>query len=112
MKNNINYSPEAIRDLDEIWEYIAFEFCNVDAAERIVSRIMDTVERLENFAYTGAMLSSIVDIKSDYRYLVCGDYMAFYRVSEKNIYIDRVLYGKRNYLKVLFPDMSQKDDEN
>lgn len=38
--------------------------------------------------------------------------MAFYRVSEKNIYIDRVLYGKRNYLKVLFPDMSQKDDEN
>ena len=46
MKNKINYSPEAIRDLDEIWEYIAFEFYNAEAAERIVNRIMDTVERL------------------------------------------------------------------
>lgn len=108
MKNKINYSPEAIRDLDEIWEYIAFEFYNAEAAERIVNRIMDTVERLEDFAYTGAMLSSIVDIKSDYRYLVCGDYMIFYRVDKNDIYIDRVLYGKRNYVRVLFPDTNEQ----
>lgn len=112
MKNNIHYSPEAIHDLDEIWEYITSEFYNVNAAERIVNRIMDAIDCLKDFAYTGAMLSSIVEIKSDYRYLVCENYMVFYRVNENQVYIDRVLYGKRNYLRVLFPDMTQKDDEN
>lgn len=51
MKNNIHYSLEAQNDLDEIWEYITFELCNLQSAENIfgfcflICRRMTTKDR-------------------------------------------------------------------
>jgi len=111
MKNNIYYSPEAQNDLDEIWEYIIFELCNPQAAENTVNKIMDTVDELENFSEIDALLSSVTDIESDYRFVTIGNYMVFYRVNGQDVYIDRVLYGRRDYLRILFPDLPQYDNE-
>ncbi|MDO5425088.1 MAG: type II toxin-antitoxin system RelE/ParE family toxin [Eubacteriales bacterium] len=112
MKNNIHYSPESLNDLDEIWEYIFSELCNPQAAENTVNNIMDAVDKLEDFSEIGAPLSSVTGIESDYRFLVSGNYMAFYRVIEREVYIDRVLYGRRDYLRILFPDLPQSDMDN
>ena len=90
-KYNVHYTAESRRDLDEVWDYIAFELQNVSAAERIVNRIMDDVDRLESHAEMGALLSSIADVESDYRFLVTGSYLTFYRVHGSNVYVDRVL---------------------
>ena len=57
MKNNIRYSAESRRDLDDIWDYIVSELQNRVAAERVVDRILDAVERLKDFAEMGALLS-------------------------------------------------------
>ena len=111
MKNNIHYSAESRRDLDDIWDYIVSELQNRVAAERVVDRILDTVERLKDFAEMGALLSSITDVGGDYRFLVSGNYMVFYRVNGRDVFIDRVLYGRRDYLRVLFRDMSMKQDD-
>ena len=32
MANKLHYSPEALKDLDEIWDYISFDLCSVGAA--------------------------------------------------------------------------------
>jgi len=112
MKNNIHYSPEALNDLDEIWEYIFSELCNPQAAENTINNIMDAVDRLEDFSEISAPLSSVTDIESDYRFLISGNYMAFYRVIGREVYIDRVLYGRRDYLRILFPDLPQNDMDN
>lgn len=104
MKNSIHYSPEAQNDLDEIWEYISFELCNPQAAENTIIKIMDTVDKLENFSEIGVLLSSVTDIESDYRFLTSGNYMVFYRINGQDMYIDRVLYGRRDYLRILFVD--------
>ena len=37
--------------------------------------------------------------------------MVFYRVNGQDVYIDRVLYGRRDYLRILFPDLPQNDNE-
>ncbi|MCI8599329.1 MAG: type II toxin-antitoxin system RelE/ParE family toxin [Lachnospiraceae bacterium] len=111
MKNNIYYSPEAQNDLDEIWEYISAELCNPQAAENTITKIMDTVDELKDFSEIGALLSSVTEVESDYRFLLSGNYMIFYRVIEKNVYIDRVLYGRRDYLRTLFPDLPRNDNE-
>ncbi len=111
MKNNIHYSLEAQSDLDEIWEYISFELCNPQAAENTVNKIMDTVDELETFSEIGTALSSVTDMESDYRFLVSGNYIVFYRVAGQDIYIDRVLYGRRDYLRILFSDLPQNDNE-
>ncbi len=102
MKNNIRYSAESRRDLDDVWDYIVSERQNRMAAERVVNRILDAVDRLEDFAEMGAPLSSVADVSGDYRFLVSGNYMVFYRVNGRDVYIDRILYGRRDFLRVLF----------
>ena len=37
--------------------------------------------------------------------------MIFYLIIEKDVYIDRVLYGRRDYLCTLFPDLPRNDNE-
>lgn len=104
MKNKIHYAVEARRDLDDIWDYIVTDLCNASAAERVVSDILDVVEQLENFSEMGALLASIANVDSDYRFIVSGNYLIFYRVSGMDVYVDRILYGRRDYLRILFGD--------
>ena len=97
MKNKIHYSPESRRDLDDIWDYIV--------SEHEVDRIMDAVDQLKNFAEMETLLSSIADVGTDYRFLVSGNYMVFYRVQDSDVHIDRVLYGRSDYMSALFKDL-------
>ena len=109
MKNKIHYSPESRRDLDDIWDYIVSELQNRSAAERVIDCIIDAVDPLKNFAEMGAPLSSIAEIGTDYRFLVSGNYMVFYRVQGSDIYIDRVLYGRSDYMSILFKDLLREE---
>ena len=109
MKNKIHYSPESRRDLDDIWDYIVSELQNRSAAERVINRIIDAVDPLKNFAEMGTLLSSIADVGTDYRFLVSGNYMVFYRVQGNDVYIDRVLYGRSDYMSVLFKDLLREE---
>ena len=109
MKNKIHYSSESRRDLDDIWDYIVSVLQNRSAAERVIDRIMDAVDPLKNFAEMGTPLSSIADIGTDYRFLVSGNYMVFYRVQDNDVYIDRVLYGRSDYMSVLFKDLLHEE---
>ena len=109
MKNKIHYSPESRRDLDDIWDYIVSELQNRSAAEHVIDRIMDVVDPLKKFAEMGTPLSSIADIGTDYRFLVSGNYMVFYRVQGNDVYIDRVLYGRSDYMSVLFKDLLREE---
>ena len=110
MKNKIHYSPESRRDLDDIWDYIVSELQNHSAAERVIDRIMDAVDQLKSFAKMGTLLSSIADVGTDYRFLVSGNYMVFYRVQGNDVYIDRVLYGRSDYMRVLFGEIPQYEE--
>ena len=109
MKNKIHYSPESRRDLDDIWDYIVSELQNRSAAERVINRIIDAVDPLKNFAEMGTPLSSIADIGTDHRFRVSGNYMVFYRVQGNDVYIDRVLYGRSDYMSVLFKDLLREE---
>ena len=111
MKNKIYYSSKAQNDLDEIWEYISIELCNPLAAENTINHILDTVDKLENFSKIGAQLSSVTKMENDYHFLVSGNYMIFYRAIEQDVYIDRILYGKRDYLRILFPEPPQSENK-
>lgn len=97
--------------MDRIWDYIAFELQNNIAAGRAVDAIMDTIGQLELYAECGTPLSSVADVESDYRFLVSGNYLIFYRTYGSEVYIDRILYGKSDFLRVLFGDVLQDTTE-
>lgn len=100
--NKLLLSQEAQNDLFAIKAYIVSELENPGAAVTTIAEITKCLHQLTQFAALGAPLSSVADVQSDYRFLVCGKYLAFYRVQASNVYIDRVLYGRRDYLRILF----------
>lgn len=104
MKNKIHYTEKARRDLDDIWDYIVSELKNRTAAERIILKIADDIDQLESFAGLGKRLEGAPRDHSDYRFLVTGNYLSFYRVDGSDIYVDRVIYGKRDYLRILLEE--------
>ena len=106
--NNLHLSLEAQEDLSEIKAYIAEDLENPQAALSTITKITKTIRMLQDHALIGAPLSAVADVNSDYRYLVIGNYMVFYRVAGKDVFIDRVLYGRRDYLRILFAN--QQDD--
>ena len=102
--NNLHLSEEAQNDLLEIKAYIGEELLNPSAALATVSRITKSLRILQNHAQAGAPLSSIADIESDYRFIVSGNYISFYRAYGREVYIDRILYARRDYMRILFGD--------
>ena len=85
MKYKVQHSPKTLNDLDEIWDYILLNLGNPDAAENVINKMMDTIDALEGFPERGTPFSSVADMESDYRFVLSGNYMAFYRVEEKTV---------------------------
>ena len=98
----IKFSPEAIKDLQQIKAYISDELLSEQAANNTINKIMKNIRMLESFPNSAPVLSGIVGFETDYRYLVCSNYTAFYRVQSETVYIARVLYGRRDFMRILF----------
>ena len=102
--NNLHLSEEAQNDLIEIKTYIEEELLNPSAALSTVSRITKSLRMLQTYAEIGTPLSSIMNIESDHRFIVSGNYISFYRAYGSEVYIDRILYARRDYMRILFGD--------
>ena len=104
---NIFFSPEAIKDLEETKAYITEELCNEQAAVKTVSKILKDIRMLSEFPESSPLLSSIVDFDTNYRFLVCGNYIAFYRLGENEVRVLRILYARRNFMQILFGELQE-----
>lgn len=110
--NKLYLSDDARADLAEIKRYIEVELENPAAARSITRKIVSDIRSLETHAMLGAALRSIADVPGEYRFLVTGNYLTFYRISGTELYIDRILYGRRNYLDILLGDTMEKKTES
>ena len=48
-------------------------------------------------------------MESDYRFQVTCSCLTFYRVYGSDVYVDRVLYGRRDYLRILFGETQDEE---
>lgn len=101
----LKISPEAKNDLAELKGYISQELCNPQAAVELTAMIIKKIRGLSEYPEIGASLSSVVDIQTDYRFLVCANYLIFYRYEDGVVFVSRILYGRRDYLHILFGDL-------
>lgn len=106
----LRLTPAAMNDLENIKEYISETLCNPIAAQRTVKRIVDDYTLLKVSPFMGAPLSSKVAVKTDYRYLVSGNYIVFYKADENYVSIYRILYGRRDYIKILFGSFTNDEE--
>ena len=96
---NVDVLPIARDDIAEIYQYIALD--NPDAALRIADEIMDKIDELGGFPERYPMVPDGLLARQGYRMLIIGHYIAFFKVSESEVLVYRVLHGKRDYPQLL-----------
>jgi toxin ParE1/3/4 len=82
--------PRAIRDVDEIWEWIAAD--DIRAADRLGARIAEATARLADFPASGTPRP---ELGPGVRSLVVGRYVVLYHVGPDSVDIVRVVHGAR-----------------
>lgn len=98
---NVVLSPEAESDLVRIGDYIASQSGSSKTALSTIRKIKDRIDELKQFPLIGKMLSAVVVVDTDYRFVGCGSYLVFYRYEDGNVFVDRILHGKQDYVSIL-----------
>lgn len=92
-------SPQAYRDIDEIYEYISTELFAEDAAIRLVEDIEEAILSLEEMPERGAERKVGAYAYKGYRHLFVKNYTIVYRVDTdaKEVMIITVKYSHQNF---------------
>ena len=101
-------SPLARQDLLDARHYIAAELQNPAAARRVAAKIFKSLQLLKQFPLAGAPLQvSVLD--TGYRTITGGNYRAFYRCEQDTVYVVRILYARRDFMRILFGSADTTD---
>jgi toxin ParE1/3/4 len=86
------FLPEALADLDEIWEFIRTD--NLDAADRIIAEILRSIEALVASPNRGWKRSKLTP--RPLRFILVREYLIAYAPEEKPLSVIAVIHGRRN----------------
>ena len=111
----VQISPLAQQDLLNIRQYIETELANPVAARCTVERVLKAIRQLEQFPLSGAPLQ-YNGADTGYRYVTSGNYVAFYIGTHTTVQVVRVLYGRRDTIRILLgssfrPEEPEEDTE-
>ena len=101
MGHEVLYSPDALADLDKIWEWIAVENEEPASASSTIDAILDRIDDVATFPNSAPPLDTVCQIHSSWRFVSARGYMAFFRVGRTRLYVDRILSSKSDFLRVL-----------
>lgn len=87
MKLRIN--PVVTEDLKNIKEYIAED--NEEMAVKTIQEIYTQIENIQQFPYMGANLAKRVSFRTDYKYVISGNYVVLYKIGIEYVEIYRVV---------------------
>jgi toxin ParE1/3/4 len=90
------WSPEALADLDEIWNYYE-RVAGRNTAEKIAREIGAVVATIEDHPYAGRARS---ELRPGFRSLAASPHVVFYRVVDDVPEIVRVLDGRQDIEEV------------
>ena len=107
--SRIVMSDESERDLLRIGDYIAEKLKSRRSALNTIRGIRQAINKLEDFPLIGTPLSAVAGIDTDYRFVGYGNYLAFYRPKDDKVYVDRVLYSRRDYITIVLGDLPDED---
>lgn len=97
-KYKIKITPGAIRELDNIYEYIANEKLAPENARGQVDRIKKSILGLDIFPQSHQERNEGRYAGKGYRQLLIDNYIAIFRIDEENkiVYIITIQYQARN----------------
>ncbi|MBQ2836968.1 MAG: type II toxin-antitoxin system RelE/ParE family toxin [Peptococcaceae bacterium] len=94
----LRFTPIAVNDLQKIQQFIAED--SVAMAEKVIQEFFKQFEVLIDFPYMGNTLAKRVSFRTNYKYIVVGNYIVLYRVSENYLEIYRVINRYQDFTKI------------
>ena len=107
----IDFSPEALNDIDEIRNYLFAEY-GVKTSKDNLKKEMKSIRSLGQFPLQGSSIWERYGISSDYRYLYTNHNYVFYRIENDAVKVIRILDARRDFLNILFGIKTQTDETN
>ncbi|MDW7661641.1 MAG: type II toxin-antitoxin system RelE/ParE family toxin [Bacillota bacterium] len=95
------YSPEALEDLIAI-KHAIINLWDDDVATETLKKLIMDIKGIAQFPFTGVNLGELIDVPTDYRYLVTSKNYVFYHVDKDVIKIVRVLNHRQDFMFHLF----------
>ena len=95
----LRINPTATADMQEIKKYLAKD--SDEVATKTIKEIISNIENLTDFPELGLQLMYKIKLKSNYRYIICGQYIVFYVYEKDAVLVQRVLHGKRDIISLL-----------
>lgn len=97
-KFKVKINPKAIRELDNIYEYIANEKLDPENAKGQVDRIKKAILSLDTFPQSHQERNDGRYAGKGYRQLLIDNYIAIFRIDEpqKAVYVVTIQYQGRN----------------
>lgn len=100
----VKVTPQAAEDLLEIKNYIENELQNPVTAHNTIKTIVETYENLSTLAETGFPVERYVPFPTDYKFVLANNYSIFYRIDDNIVKVIRIMYSKRDFVRILFED--------
>ena len=94
----VHYSKAAIRDLDRVYAEVLEASKDTLTTEQYILDLLDQIEKKAAYPQPGSPLY-YENSFAGYYYVVFKAYLAFYHIENDNMYVDRVLYGKSDYMR-------------
>jgi toxin ParE1/3/4 len=82
-------------DLDDIWFYVAQESGSMETAARLIDSITERFLFLAGFPHAGRARDT--DFGVGIRSFPVGEYVIVYSVEDPDVFILRVIHGKRDF---------------
>ena len=95
---NIKWTASASKELDNIFNYIAYESQSNKIALDFVKSIFQRTEQLELMPLSGQLEPNLKNFKV--RYIVVGNYKIHYKYQNETIIITDIFHAKRNPSKM------------
>ena len=99
MKRSVRILRRAQSDLEEIQRYV--ERDRPKAAARLVDRLLDAIESLEQLPENGVSRRDARLAALGYRVRIEGEHLVFYKVMPTHVRVYRVLHGRRRYAPLI-----------
>ena len=95
---NVDYTDDALRDLQGIFDYISLVLLEPRIAENQTGRIMDGADALDHMPFRYPLYDKEPWRSRGLRVLQVDNYMIFYLPDEPNgvVSIIRIMYGSRD----------------
>lgn len=90
-------SNKYLKDVEEVFSYIAFSLYNIDAAHKLKEKFNTEIEKLKKYPFVNLPMITKQKYLYEYRKVKVGNYYIIYYVDNDTVRISRLVYSKRDF---------------